>query len=55
MQTIPTASILDAGKVRFGAGCRHLTAPAVSTRIANPQSPAIADAGKVRFGAGCRR
>lgn len=55
MQNIPTTAILDAGKVRLGAGCRQLIAQAVPAPIPNLPPAAIADAGKVRLGAGCRR
>ena len=55
MQTIPTTSILDIGKVRLGAGCRRLATLAATAPIPNLMPAAIADAGKVRLGAGCRR
>jgi hypothetical protein len=55
MQTIPMSSIVDTGKVRLGAGCRHLTSILAPAAVPNVPPAAVADSGKVRLGAGCRR
>lgn len=53
MTPIFKTAVVDAGKVRLGAGCRQ---PAATPATPVPATvAAVADAGKVRLGAGCRR